>query len=720
MKLRIYRHAADVGRYSNLVQQQGDSERDVLGFLPRSAYSEAAAQGKLYVATAEVAGGEHYAGHLLYGGRFPHLRVFQLYTLPQFRGRHIGRQLIDTFVSDAESQNYITISARVAADLAANEFWERMGFKTIRTVAGGTTTGRQINVRQRELDTPTLFSIPEMKRVTKLPRHGRNERPIFALDVNVFLDVIKDRPRAEYARRLITASMSGMLRLFVAREFVNELARAARQQDPDPVVQLAMTLPQFTGVPEPMLAALKAELGALVFPNRTTTGNLRERDQSDLTHLATMIHHNASGFVTSDDSILGKRDELQRRFQIEVLGPAELAEIYLPSQWTPAQAQVELFDGALLEVAELDEGRRAEAESFLHSCSMTAEQISQALLPGQSACLRHRVVAAAAGEMIGFAAWSAAIGPQASADAWLGMDLSNPLGELACDVLLDTMCRDICQTRPASVSIDCQNTNRETLEYAKGQGFEEGPSKDHPQKLKKYCIGRIVGPKNWDEIREQLSHSFELNMPATPPRYSGPETPLTIDRAGSHSIILPLQDFESQFGPVIVMFPGRPAVVVSIQRQYADLLLNTADQQSLFAPPEASVIGERLYLSSPRALTSLTPGSVILFYESKRADNRRGAIVAAATVTRTAIKETSEIGTETTRRGVLSSDEVQTVSSTDKTSLTFFSQLFRFKSPVGLSRLDELGCVDGAKFVTARGIDFNAASIIMDEGKPSV
>jgi hypothetical protein len=102
-----------------------------------------------------------------------------------------------------------------------------------------------------------------------------------------------------------------------------------------------------------------------------------------------------------------------------------------------------------------------------------------------------------------------------------------------------------------------------------------------------------------------------------------------------------------------------------------------------------------------------------------RADSGRGAIVAAATVTRTAIKETTEIGTETTKLGVLSSDEVQTVSSTGKTGLTFFSQLFRFKNPVSLSRLNELGCVDGAKFVTARNIVFEAASVIMEEGKPS-
>lgn len=65
--MRIYKRAAEVGPYSVLAQKQGDSQRDVLGFLPRSVYSEAAAQGKLYIATIDVAGQEHYAGHLLYG-----------------------------------------------------------------------------------------------------------------------------------------------------------------------------------------------------------------------------------------------------------------------------------------------------------------------------------------------------------------------------------------------------------------------------------------------------------------------------------------------------------------------------------------------------------------------------------------------------------------------------------------------------------------------------
>ncbi len=720
MKLRIHRRAAEVSRYSELVREQGDSERDVLGFLPRAAYSQAAAQGKLYVATVEVAGQEHYAGHLLYGGRFPHLRIFQLYTLPQFRGQHIGRELINSLSADAESRYYITISARVASDLPANEFWERMGFRTIRTVKGGLTTGRQINLRKRELDSPTLFSVPEGARAAARPTHSGVEPPVFALDVNVFLDVIKDRPRGEYARRLLTASMSGMFRLFVAREFVDELSRAARQEGLDPVVQMAMTLPQFTGVPDPFLANLKHELATLVFPGRASTGQLRERDHSDLIHLATMIYHAASGFVTSDESILCKQAELRARYGIEVLGPAELAEIYIPLQWTAARASAESLEGNPIQVSELEETRKVEVESFLKSCNLTDDQISHAIAPGQSACPRHRVIVSLSDEVIGFAGWDATRGLQSSTEAWLGIDPANPAGELACDVLLDTMFRDACTLRPSRVIIDGAYMSREALESARDQGFRNSPLTDRPTILEKFCIGEIVSPRSWHEVRASLSKSFEFTLPADPPIYSGSETEIIIDRKGASALKISLQEFESCFGPVLLMLPGRPTVVVPIQRSYADRLLDTAYQHSLFPRPEASVLGEKLYLSSPRTLSVLVPGAVILFYESMGADNGRGAIVAAAQITRTAVSESAQLGSGTTRRGVLSSQEIENVSASNRTGLTFFNQLFRFETPVSLSRLRELGCADGANFVTARQIDQAATAIIIEEGKTSV
>ena len=587
MELKIYTRATEVNRFSNVVQEQSDSERESLGFLPRCAYREAAAQGKLFVATINVAGQEQYAGHLLFGGRFPHLRVFQLYALPQFRGRGVGRQLIDALASDAESQYYITISAKVAADLRANEFWERMGFRTIRTEAGGVTTGRQINIRRRELKSPTLFSIPEMERVAALPTPSRTEQPIFVLDVNVFLDVVKDRPRGEYAGRLLTASMSGMLRLFVAPEFVNELTRAALDVSVDPVVRIAMTLPQFTSVPEPFLSNIKGDLGRMIFPTRVNAGHMRDRDHSDLIHLAATIYHAASGFVTSDDSILSKRKELREKYGIEVVGPAELAELYLPRQWTPTQLSAQSHEGAFIEVRDLTEARRAEVESFLLSFSMGKRQVALATSPGQSACPRHRVVVSLAGEIVGFAAWDAARGPKPSCETWLTLDPTSPTCELACDVLLDAMFRDSCASRPARLLLDGNHTSRESLEYAKEHGFRFPRKTNTPSIFEKLCIGKVITRQNWEDSSLQLANLLGFALPAKVPVYSGPDTDITISEENGTREAIRMREFEARFGPVVMMLPCQPVIVVPIQRAYADLLLNTACQHSLFPPPEA-------------------------------------------------------------------------------------------------------------------------------------
>jgi GNAT superfamily N-acetyltransferase/predicted nucleic acid-binding protein len=715
---RIYKLATEASRFSQVVQEKGDSERDTLGFLPRCVYDEAAAQGKLYVATIDIAGKEHYAGHLMFGGRFPHLRVFQLFTVPECRGKGLGRALIESLVADAEEQYFITISARVAADLSANEFWGRVGFSTIRTESGGITTGRQINLRRRELNSPTLFTVPQF---AAQPKQIRTEQPIFALDVNVFLDVIQDRPRGEYAGRLLTASMSGMLRLFVAREFVNELARAAQDESTDPIVRIAMALPQFTGVPEDFLNNLKRELGLIVFPNRVKSGQLRDRDKSDLTHLATTIYHSAAGFVTSDDSILRKRSELKVRYGIEILGPAELAEIYLPSQWIPAQLRAHSIDGLSIEVSELVEARRAEVERSLVSWSMSTEQVSLAIATGQSACPRHRVIVSIAETILGFAGWNAARGPDSSTEAWLAIDPIHPMAELGCDVLLEAMFRDVSAVRPTRLLMGSESVSREASRLAESRGFRVRRSASGTiSGFEKYCVGRILTRRSWTESTTLVSDAFGISLPVVPPPYVGPSTQIDISGNGLPSEAIPLSEFEAVFGPVILLLPGRPIVVVPIQRNYADRLLNTGYQHSLFPKPEASVVGEKLYLSSPRTLSVLTDGAIMLFYESMGTDGGRGAIIAAAQISRTAIRETASLNTGTTRRGVLSVEEVQSVSVDNKTGLTFFNQLFRFESPVSLSRLRALGCADGANFVTARRIDETSASTIIEEGKPSV
>ena len=152
-------------------------------------------------------------GYLLYGGQYPTLKVFQLFVALPYRGMSIAQKLITELVEFGERNNYLTISARVAADLAANRFWNRAGFSITRQVPGGEKSQRTINVQVRMLDTPSLLKM--MAREASAP--GRDlqslkigaqpliSSQIYVLDLNVFFDMVKRRSlpgRGEQINRL--------------------------------------------------------------------------------------------------------------------------------------------------------------------------------------------------------------------------------------------------------------------------------------------------------------------------------------------------------------------------------------------------------------------------------------------------------------------------------------------------------------------------------------
>ncbi len=705
-------------QFADIAAERADSQKDALGFLPRVAYSEAAAQGKLYVATVGEGRSECYAGHVLFGGKYPHLKIFQVYVEPTLREKHIGRELVQKLLVHAERKCYLTISARVAADLPANRFWERLGFIVVRTEEGGATTGRRINIRVRDLDTPTLFN-----NVENVPGESLvpvAEPPIYVLDVNVFLDVLKDRQRSESAKRIITAAISGSLRLFVTNEFVKELSRAAENACIDPVVRLATALPQFPDIPSPSLDRLKRDLSALIFPGRAAAGELRTRDVSDLVHLATTIYHSAAGFVTSDDAILRKREDLHRRYRIDVVGPAELAELYIPSQWIPTKLDVLACGGAAVEVVEMSEEQRDTVKMFLRSCSWSDDKIAKATAVGQSACPRHRVLVRCAGHVIAFVSWAAPLPPRSQSRAWLAIAPMHPMSEVAADVLVERMGRDICATRPASALLQGDTRSRHFRATVISRGFVPGGDSEDPSHFEKFCVGDVLAAQNWANRGDALAKAIGLVLPERPPAYLGPATSVEYSLGATGPERLQLSAFEVRFGPVILFLPGRPVAVVPIQRAFADELLGTSRQFSLLPQPEASMWRERLYLCSPRALAVLAAGTIVLFYESEGQNNGRGAIVAIAQVVRTAIRNKSGLDEKMIRRGVLTTQGIDHLSVTRETALIYFSQLMPLTDPVPKNRLRTLGCMDGANFVTARQIGEDAAWAIIEQGKPNV
>jgi ribosomal protein S18 acetylase RimI-like enzyme len=248
----IRRDFIDIAPFLDAIRAQADSERVALGFLPEPAYAEAARQRKLILLISQDGGQCSYAGHLLFGGIFPVLRVRQIAVTTKSRRNGQATTLLRALIAQGEKEGYLSVVANVATDLAgANLFYERNGFLSVRLKAGGKTRDRKINVRILQLQTPSLISLmvaPKQPKTLEIlqPKKRSPDAPIYAIDLNVFHDVIRNRTRSDDAGIVFAAALNHQIRIAASQEFILELQRTSYNPDNDPVLSLARRIPNFS------------------------------------------------------------------------------------------------------------------------------------------------------------------------------------------------------------------------------------------------------------------------------------------------------------------------------------------------------------------------------------------------------------------------------------------------------------------------------------------
>lgn len=149
-----------------------------------------------------------------------------------------------------------------------------------------------------------------------------------------------------------------------------------------------------------------------------------------------------------------------------------------------------------------------------------------------------------------------------------------------------------------------------------------------------------------------------------------------------------------------------------IRRRYVDDLLGGCPQLSFLRPPEARLLHERVYFSSPRNADTLSEGTPILFYESGH-DGGRASVIAAARAVRSERVSKNAITARHTRRGVFEQKNLQQLTKTPTLAATTFDNVLQFTNPVPLHRLRQIGC---SNFITARQISHEKLSLIIKEG----
>ena len=717
MQIVVLERPSDVLPHLADVVASADGERNALGFYGESVFAEHARKGNVLVAvTVGDAGRLVYAGHLLFDARHARGKVLQICVKSEMRRHGVGRRLLDCLKKHLTDLSFISIYAGVAEDLrAANAFWERNGFYVQRTRPGGKTRNRTILVRCHELSSPQLF---ERSGISSGNPFGldaglQGDKPIYLLDLNVLFDLGPRRARHEAARDLFHAERHGACQLAVSAELRDELVRtAAAAPRSDPMHTWAAIFITFPSPPKTETDRLVAELGTAIFPQRSRDGSYTANELSDLTHLATAVHHRLAGFITNDDAILNAGKQIEATFAIQVFSPL----VFQPSD--DLGSREEVFEasatGAARAVVPLPAEMEGQVRQMLLGLGLSdADVVSHwgAVDSAERSMLRSAMFTGQ--HLKGYMASLRQV-DRATITGRMAIDESKPEGREAGRLLLNQILARARDVAPIRVRLQLAPKQVAALELAVGAGFA---SAEDGAVLSKLVLNRIVTPANWAATVADLQALAQLRLPSVCPAFKGIDQQIEVLCPDGNRRFVRLHEIESGLSPAIFCLPGRPAVITPIKRDFAEQLLEHSPQANLLPRSRAAQFSERHYFSSERTLRYFTRGAIMLFYESSRGRGA-AAVVAVARVQRAYLKPEKAIDQTDFDPSVLSADTLSSIGSSKSKTVTAFDNLIVLRRPVPLSSLQKLGCGEPNQLRSTRPITSEQLTKILDEGSP--
>lgn len=711
----VERKPHEVPHLVQSVQTNADSNRDALGFLPGQAYEQAARQGTLFVAVDRRGQEARYAGHILFGATYPHAKIFQVYVASEHRKHGVGRLLVQTLLEFLEEKQYLSVTARVASELPSNAFWNSLKFKIVATKSGGMTRGRTINVRARQFNTPSLFGYRRPVSGIPLTDPLPNFTTILALDLNVFFDVARRRPRSEYGAVVMSAAFNNIVRLTVTQEFANELRRSATSTQ-DPILEFALQLPTLPAPPHGVSQQLIDELAAIVFPTRATAGTLTVQDKSDMTHLAIAAHHKITAFVTAEDALVRASQAIEIRFGIRVLHVKDLAETIKST--TSVSSPLDIgFSDRDLRLSDVTAKHATAIRALADSVKLPRELRSLALAEGVQASTRQSLAIAFEDEVICAAFWQPQSVLQGGLEALLLVDEDQVSSLVSVNALLNRLSRIASERGPARVQIIIPNSALGAQDVAIRYGFMRCSGSDpEVSRYQRLSIGGLVDATSWTSVRQNLQVTADMRFAEDFASIADEELRIQFQNQNGNEFMIDLFDLETILSPTMFLLAGRGAVLAPIRASYANDLLGTAAQASLLPKPQAAILHERTYFSSVRNERLLAKGTPVVFYESGKS-NGRSAAVAVARVTSTVVVAKSQIAAPLIDGGVVAEEDIKDLSSGAQIAATTMDNVMKLRKPVPLKYLREFGCIDASNLITSRPITSDQLQRIMTEGQ---
>lgn len=710
MAFRIVTDHAAIVEFIRDIQAAADTDKEALGFLPTAAYQEAVHKGEITVALNDQIEGPGYAGHIWVSGTYPHARIVQLFVSQEFRGQKLSTRLLRSAIQSAETLGYLSIKANVASDLQANEVYEHHGFEIARTKPGGRARNRQIHIRVKDLETPSLFNYRPTSSMTMADADATPDvQPLYLLDLNVFFDATRKRRATSAAEKIVAAALGSGVRLAVTTEFVKELRRTAISKD-DPVLSFAKQLPSVSGPSKREIESLAARLSAVVFPEKTRDGKISINDVSDLKHLAEAILVGAAGFVTGERAIVRAQAALLEQHHLSVWSTEDFATFV-----TPAFEDLSATGQAEHDLSFRDATLSEEAKAFLALHGVSSQTIGD-FSRRDAADKRFRYVAARESTaLVAFSAYRSSTGPNDQAGLLLVADPRHPATSTAVDFLIEHAVRASVLSRPSRIELPHISGQAVTRRSAIANGFlASGSGNESP--LRKISIGTVITPSSWSIMRSRVESSTGLALPNDCPLFENYEQEVGVALEG-RSTTVSLADLESMMAPGLFLLPGRPVAIVPIRRVWAEDLVGGA-QLGLLPKPEAAFRSRRVYFASVANQHNLVRGRPIILYESGKKGGS-GAAIAVARVSKAEVLSKAHAPDSLLRAAVVRGAQLDKLVKGATVLAVWFDNIMRFENPVSFKRMESFGMDDKTKLVKSHMLKFETAVQILDAGRPN-
>jgi len=684
-----------------------DSEKEALGFWPENSISEAIDRGRLIALAAD---GELW-GYIHYSGVFPHAKVQQIATSPGQRRQGVASILIRTLVAKLESHGFLSLKAEIAETLAGSlAFYRSNGFVEVMSRKGGSARNRAILVHVRELESDNLFAFADRQQTADLDlgikRRSVGEAPLYAFDLNVYFDLVRDRRQSDKARALFGAALAHQIRLTVADEFALELRRTSADRANDPVLQMALRLPRLPPVDRERRDELAARVHQMVFVDPSLSSAGSTQSLSDAAHIAHAALSRASAFITRDRALLAASGSLLDQVGIDIISVEEIISL-LPDEATsetPAPRSGTGFS--------FGEASDAELAAYLTAAMTPSGLIEEFCNLSVFSTARVARAIRSSDHLLAIGILLVPQGMQPIARLLIHAREDQPDAGLFADFLIDRLTRDAASVHPTAIELIHVPGQSSVNRVAQSRGFVRSRSGLMYQKI---ALGRPLMEPNWVDCAAETRRRTGFSLPVAMPISTLEETEISLVSPGGQSFAYPASQLTDLLSPTIVIWPGKNGVIVPIAKTFADDLLGTAPQHTFafVEAKDAAFHARRAYVSAPRNVPLMPVDGPILFYESSRTGGR-GAVVAVGRIVDCTLQPKADLSVDSQRRLVV--DDVDAFSATDDILVTSFDNLFALPEPVPLRFLKAIDAAGNANLISAVSLSSGKVTQILTQG----